>query len=218
MFKFLKKNKNKKDNKNLNKNMGLLNKQKGIKLLVIYGHDSTSFIDLFNKCKLKDGTPIIVEQCSWKSLSLTTCSDSLKPVCSLLPERRPIKGTNQNRFRTFQPDFLLIRALSRTIGPGSDHRNTLYGFMISQTPSINSLKSMHFMNERPIMYAELVRLNRKYGQDKFPLIQTNYYDKSQEMIITPTYPLVVKIGHAHAGYGKMRLQTHQDFIDLKVIN
>ena len=215
MFKFLKKNKNKNKSNNTS---SLNNKQKGVKLLVIYGHNSYSFGNLFKNCKLKNGLPIIVEQVSWKSLSLTTYSDQAQPpVCSLLPERKPIPDTNQHRFRTYQPDFLLIRSLSRTIGPGSDHRNTMYGFMVSQTPSINSLKSMHFMNERPIMYAELVRLNRKHGQDKFPLIQTYYYDKSQEMIITPTYPVVVKIGHAHAGYGKMKMASHRDFGDLKVI-
>lgn len=37
------------------------------------------------------------------------------------------------------------------------------------------------------------------------------------MLITPGYPLVVKLGHAHAGYGKMKLDNHKQFEDFKSI-
>ena len=33
-------------------------------------------------------------------------------------------------------------------------------------------------------------------------------------ISAPTFPVVVKLGHAHGGIGKARAETSQDFIDL----
>jgi hypothetical protein len=32
-------------------------------------------------------------------------------------------------------------------------------------------------------------------------------------IIGPQFPAVVKVGHAHAGYGKMKIYDHHDFAD-----
>jgi glutathione synthase/RimK-type ligase-like ATP-grasp enzyme len=37
------------------------------------------------------------------------------------------------------------------------------------------------------------------------------------MLITPGYPLVVKLGHAHAGFGKMKLDSHKMFEDFKSV-
>lgn len=55
------------------------------------------------------------------------------------------------------------------------------------------------MMERPWVYAELVKINKRLGDEKFPLITQYYYPNADEMIITPDYPIVVKLGHAHAG-------------------
>ena len=37
------------------------------------------------------------------------------------------------------------------------------------------------------------------------------------MTITPEFPIVVKIGHAHAGYGKMKIHDQHSFSDLKSV-
>ncbi len=36
---------------------------------------------------------------------------------------------------------------------------------------------------------------------------------SREMLIGPQFPAVVKVGHAHAGYGKMVIHDHHQFSD-----
>ena len=72
---------------------------------------------------------------------------------------------------SIQPDFILIRELCRRIRPGCGYKNLFYAFMVSQTPSINSLHSIFCLNERALMNAEMIRLNRKHGQDKFPIIR-----------------------------------------------
>ena len=171
-------------------------KQGKITLLVIKsGNDGQNFYDLFSKCKLKDGRKIYVEQAGWDNIGLTAYSDNLKPVVNLKPSIKPLPNTPQDRVRTIQPDFLLLRELCRGVKVTQDHRNILYGFMISQTPSINSLHSMYCMNERAIMNSELIRLNRKYGQEKFPIFTQYYYPVHEEMLITPQYPIVLKLGN-----------------------
>ena len=90
--------------------------------------------------------------------------------------------------------------------------------MVSQTPSINSLHSIFCLNERALMNAEMIRLNRKYGQEKFPIITQYFYPVHEEMLITPNpYPIVLKIGTYDAGYGKIKLDSHSQFIDMKSI-
>jgi glutathione synthase/RimK-type ligase-like ATP-grasp enzyme len=63
----------------------------------------------------------------------------------------------------------------------------------------------------------LKKIQKKLGNENFPLIQQTYYSSFSEMIITPDYPLVTKIGHSHAGFGKMLLERHDQFIDLSSV-
>ncbi len=41
------------------------------------------------------------------------------------------------------------------------------------------------------------------------------YNSHRDMLITPSYPLVAKVGHAHAGYGKMKFTSGDDFADFR---
>lgn len=187
---------------------------KPVKLLVISGHHDENFYELFAKQTLLDGRKIEVEQSGWSDFTLTSYSESHSVVCNLRVPRRPIPKTKQTQFRTFVPNYLLVRNVCR--GIRDDSRNLLYGLMLGNLPSINSLHSIYCMLDRPLMNAELVRLNKKYGQDQFPIIHVCYYPVHDEMLITPQYPTVVKIGHGHAGFGKMKLENHKQFMDLKV--
>ena len=174
--------------------------------------DGDDFYQLFSKPnnRLSDGRLIYVEQAGWDSIQLTSYSDSLKPVVNI--------RTGGGKFKCIQPDFILIRELCRGVKPGQDHKNLLYAFMVAQTPSINSLHSIFCLNERALMNAEMIRLNRKYGQDKFPIITQYFYPVHEEMLITPNpYPIVLKIGTYDAGYGKIKLDNHSQFGDMKSI-
>ena len=37
------------------------------------------------------------------------------------------------------------------------------------------------------------------------------------MTIGPEFPAVIKVSHAHAGFGKMKIEHHHDFADLKSV-
>lgn len=45
----------------------------------------------------------------------------------------------------------------------------------AHVPSINSLESIYYCLERPIMFAALKGIEMRVGHDKFPLINQNYY-------------------------------------------
>lgn len=84
-----------------------------------------------------------------------------------------------------------------------------------------------------------IKIRNKLGDAAFPLIEQNYYSGYREMVITPQYtyfyllrkvgenvvvkqafiiwryPIVVKVGHSHAGYGKIKMNNHHDFEDLR---
>jgi len=100
---------------------------------------------------------------------------------------------------------------------GVDYRNILYAFIYSNIPCINSAHSVYCSLERPIVHAALKEIEQRLGKDKFPLIQQTFYPDYREMNFTPEYPIVVKVGHVHAGYGKMKLDEHHTFEDLKSV-
>jgi len=82
---------------------------------------------------------------------------------------------------------------------------------------VNSLESEYMMLERPIMFAGLLNIRNRLGFKKFPLIDQSLYGAAGEMRFTPEYPIVVKVGHVHAGYGKMKLENSKQFDDLRSI-
>ena len=100
---------------------------------------------------------------------------------------------------------------------GQDYRNLLYGLAHSNIPTLNSIESMIMNLERPLMYSALHGIQKRLGKERFPLITQYYYPNWREMRITPNYPIVVKVGHVHAGYGKMMLTNQSNFEDLSSI-
>jgi len=114
-------------------------------------------------------------------------------------------------------DFVLLRSVTRSI-KGQDSRNKLYTLIHGNVPSINSLMSAYVCLERVTVFAALKQIENKLGHDNFPLIAQNMYPNHRTMIITPEFPLVVKVGAVHAGYGKMKCDTARQFADFKSVS
>jgi len=168
---------------------------------------------VFEGSKDKDGVPLRVEQAGWEDIILAAYSNN-KVYVDIRASREAAPGTNMNQFRAgVAPSFLLIRNTVTSLT--NDHKNLLYGFKYANVPSVNSLESVYNFLERPWTFSELIKIRNRVGEENFPLIEQNYYSTHQEMIITPQYPIVVKVGPAHAGFGKVRLTNHHDFEDIR---
>jgi synapsin len=111
---------------------------------------------------------------------------------------------------------VLFRSVTRSI-QHLDSRNLLYAFMFCNIPAVNSLESIYSTLERPIMFGALKRIAKRLGAEKFPLIPQTYYPSHANMVISPEFPCVVKIGAFHSGYGKIKVSDRRVFDDVRSI-
>jgi len=112
----------------------------------------------------------------------------------------------------FKPDFLLIRQNLRDAG--KDYRKLLLGFQYGQVPCLNSLQSVYNFQDKPWVYAHLLDIQRRIGADQFPLIPQTYHPDHTHMDEPPAFPCVLKVGHAHGGLGKVKVEGETSWKDL----
>eukprot|EP01095_Lingulamoeba_sp_RSL-Kostka_P011210 TRINITY_DN41_c3_g1_i1.p1 TRINITY_DN41_c3_g1~~TRINITY_DN41_c3_g1_i1.p1 ORF type:complete len:252 (-),score=63.52 TRINITY_DN41_c3_g1_i1:355-1110(-) len=160
------------------------------------------------------GFEIQVEQAPFPDISAVSY-DNDQCIVTIRKQQNPHKGTSQERERTVQIDFVLLRSVTRGIHQ-QDSRNILFSFMHANIPSVNSLLSAYMALERPIFFGGLKSIQKRLGKDKFPLIPQTFFPGHREMLILPD-PCVIKIGSAHAGYGKIKLEDNSLVSDVKSI-
>jgi synapsin len=189
-------------------------------LLVVECTETFNWHEIFAGVKLFRGTEneteIVVEQAAFPDISLTSYSSS-GAVVNIRRAKRPLANTSQCRDRTVRVDFVLLRSVTKGIS-NQDSRNVLMAFIHAGLPSVNSLHSAYMALSRPVMWGELRRIQREAGgRDAFPLVAQDMYASHLEMRITPEFPFVVKVGSAHAGYGKMKVCDSTQFEDVRSI-
>jgi synapsin len=187
---------------------------KTFNILVIGGVASYNWKELF-KNETHNGVSIRIERVHWDEISLTSFHDSGVQL-TLVPKQQSKNATTQEPIASYKPDFIIFRSAGRGIY-GQDFRNVLYGLQHANVPSLNSLDSIYFCQEKPIIYGKLNTLRKKLGDERFPLIPQTYYGSWKAMSFHTDLPVVVKFGTCHSGFGKMRITTDSDFEDIRSI-
>ncbi|CAK1604253.1 unnamed protein product [Parnassius mnemosyne] len=179
------------------------NRDRCVTLLVV-DDQNTDWSKYFRGRRLPGEWDIRVEQAEFKELSVTANSDGAN--VSMAVYRSGTKVT-----RCFKPDFVLVRQNVRDAG--ADHRALLLGLKFGGVPSINSLNSIYHFQDRPWVFGHLLQLQRRLGRENFPLIEQTYYHNYTDMV-TAKFPVVLKIGHAHSGVAKVKVDSLADFQDI----
>ncbi|XP_072940311.1 synapsin [Epargyreus clarus] len=180
------------------------NRDRCVTLLVV-DDQNTDWSKYFRGRRLPGEWDIRVEQAEFKELTVTASSDGAN--VSMAVYRGGTKVT-----RCFKPDFVLVRQNVRDAG--ADHRALLLGLKFGGVPSINSLNSIYHFQDRPWVFGHLLQLQRRLGRENFPLIEQTYYHNHTDMVSAAKFPVVIKIGHAHSGVAKVKVDSLADFQDI----
>ncbi|XP_030624965.1 synapsin-2a [Chanos chanos] len=181
---------------------------KKFKILLVIDEPQQEWVKLFRGRKLQDDYDIKVEQAEFCDINVVSHANG---SCNVALQ---VMRNGTKVVRSFKPDFVLIRQHAFSMTENEDFRNLIIGLQYAGIPSINSLESIYNLCDKPWAFAQLISTYKKLGPEKFPLIEQTFYPNYKEMVTMPTFPVVIKIGHAHSGVGKVRAENHSKFQDI----
>jgi glutathione synthase/RimK-type ligase-like ATP-grasp enzyme len=182
--------------------------------LLVIDSDEKNWYKVFENERTESGKKIVVEKSRWENMVVMAESRGDCYV-TIKANTKPLPGTQEDKTRQFNPNFVLVRKLVRGLTKDEDYTNTMYGLMFTGLQSVNSFESILLSLEKPVVYNKLKQIENKLGKEQFQLIPMTYYSHYNAMLFTPEPPIVVKIGSAEAGYGKMKFDTNEMIPDFR---